>query len=93
MDSTTEILSKKKGIKDPDPIEIFDKDLIKEMKTWLEQWDNIHSRFINAYRPCKNKGLNTVWTQQRNHYQKKGIENPDPIEIFDKDLIKEMKLG
>ena len=53
--------------------------------------DNIHSRFITAYRPCKNKGLNTVWTQQRNHYQRKDIENPDPIAIFDKDLIKEMK--
>ena len=25
--------------------------------------ENVHTRFITAYRPCKNKGLSTVWTR------------------------------
>ena len=33
--------------------------------TWmrLRGKDQIHTRFVSAYRPCKNVGISTTWTQ------------------------------
>ena len=56
--------------------------------TWirLRGKDNIHTRFISAYRPCKNRGTSTVWTQHRNYFRELGHTDPDPLQFFDNQL-------
>ena len=60
--------------------------------TWirLRGRDQIHTRFVSAYRPCKNIGTSTTWTQHLNHFRLLGVTNPDPRKIFDEDLCSEI---
>ena len=53
--------------------------------------DNVHTRFITAYKPCKSIGLNTVWMQHTNYFREKGIQDPNPRKRFDDDLCEEIK--
>jgi exonuclease III len=41
---------------------------------------------ITAYRPCKNEGDATVWSQQWSLQRARGIEQPDPRKQFFQDL-------
>jgi hypothetical protein len=52
-----------------------------------------YTRLVSAYRPCNNKGIGTVWTQQHCRYLRtvKQIAPPDPIRQFDTDLIIEIQ--
>ena len=69
-------------------------------KTGLGRWiwtrvrgcDQIHTRIISAYRPCKSSGINSTWIQHINYFRReKDIEVKDPRDKFDDDLIKEIK--
>ena len=69
-------------------------------KTGLGRWCwirlrgccNIFTRFVTAYRPCKNtKSIRGAWGQQVNYYRNKSnIRNPDPRKIFDEEFCKEL---
>ena len=69
-------------------------------KTGLGRWtwcrirgcDNIFTRFISAYRPCRNvTSMQGCWAQQINFFRNElNIRNPDPRKIFDEDLCKEL---
>ena len=52
--------------------------------------DDSYVRFVSAYRPCVNKkGLNSVYNQQFVYFQdEKNMVKPDPIKLFDDDLIR-----
>ena len=54
--------------------------------------NNVFTRFITAYRPCKNKkSMQGCWGQHVNYYRNKfNIRNPDPRKIFDKYFCKEL---
>ena len=52
------------------------------------------SRVVVAYRTChsKTKGLRTIYQQQLRYIQANGI-NCSPVELFDRDLAKQIKEG
>ena len=54
--------------------------------------DDIFTRFVSAYRPCKNNtSMTGCWGQQVNYFRNElHIRDPDPRKIFDDDLCKEL---
>ena len=69
-------------------------------KTGLGRWiwnrlrgkDTTFITIVSAYRPCNNKGISTVWSQQCRYFRDENqIKTPNPIEIFNNDLITELK--
>ncbi len=50
------------------------------------------TRIVVAYRPCarKTKGLKTVYQQHLRYIQSKGLQK-DPVELFNRDLSKQIK--
>ena len=53
--------------------------------------NSIHTIVISAYRPCKNCGPTTAWTQQVNYFRENNYRSPNPRELFDSDLCKELE--
>lgn len=54
--------------------------------------DNVHTRFITAYKPCKSSiDLNSVWMQHTKYFREKGIQDPNPRKRFDDNLCKEIE--
>ena len=53
--------------------------------------DQIHTRFVSAYRPCRNQGISTTWTQHLNYFRLKGDHVTNPRDKFDEDLCEEIK--
>ena len=54
---------------------------------------NTTIRMIAAYRPCNSDdGIDTVWNQHVRYFQEHdNIANPNPVALFDRDLLDEMK--
>ena len=62
--------------------------------TWsrLQGKDQIHTRFISAYRPYQNTGISTTWTQHLNHFRLPGINCTNPRDKFDKNLCADIEV-
>jgi hypothetical protein len=69
-------------------------------KTGLGRWiwtrlrgrGTTYTRIVSAYRPCLNKGISTVWTQQCRYMRSvQQVASPDPIIQFDIRLVAEIQ--
>jgi hypothetical protein len=68
-------------------------------KTGLGRWiwtrlrgkGTTYTRIVSAYRPCLNRGISTVWSQQCRYMRLvQQVASPEPIIQFDIDLVAEI---
>ena len=52
---------------------------------------NQHFRCVSAYRPCKNNGPNSTWSQQLKYFREQGAVNTNPIDNVDDDFCSEIE--